>query len=250
MNPIRWAFVLGLFAMINANANGEEKKVAVTPKLAEYLEQVDQKNVRLEPAQEQAAEKLGSWIAANYKSGETTDIVIICTGNSRRSMLGSVMGNAVAAYMSMPELSFHSGGTTPSAFNKRTIATLTRAGVAIEPTGEKAPAGPAGGENPKFKVRWSADDTTPALEMVEFSKHYRDQANPQAGFAAILVCTEADGACPTVIGALARIPAPFEDPKKFDDSAEETARYDERRDSIAVFMLKAIRRAKSELKLN
>ena len=98
-------------------------------------------------------------------------------------------------------------------------------------------------------MRWSAENTNSALEILEFSKHYRDPATPQAGFAAVLVCTEADGACPTVMGASARIPAPFEDPKKYDDTPQEAARYDERRDDLARFMLHAFEIAKTELKL-
>lgn len=251
MNRTLLALALGIFSMTNPNLTGMDQQAApaLAPKVAAHLATIQKTSQPLQPAHEQAAAKLGAWIAANYKPGQPLEVIIICTGNSRRSMLGSVMGNAVAAFSGMPEVRFHSGGTTPSAFNKRTIASLKRAGVVIEPTGDKAPAGPAGGDNLKYKVRWSAEGATPTLEMVEFSKHYRDPANPQTGFAAVLVCTEADGACPTVMGASARIPAPFEDPKKFDDTPEEAARYDERRDSLAHFMLKAFETAKTELKL-
>ena len=249
MNRTFLALALGMFAMTNQNVTGTDRPSPLAPGLAAHLAELSHQTDQLKPTHKQAAERLGGWIAAHYKPGQPLEVIIICTGNSRRSMLGSVMGNASAAFKGMPEVRFHSGGTTPSAFNKRTIASLKRAGVAIEPTGDKAPAGPAGGENLKYKVRWSAENTNSALEILEFSKHYRDPANPQAGFAAVLVCTEADGACPTVMGASARIPAPFEDPKKYDDTPQEAARYDERRDDLARFMLHAFEIAKTELKL-
>lgn len=245
----RALLALGIIAMTQTNLTGADRPAPLTPGLTAHLTGIENQDAQLSPAHKQAAERLGAWIAANYKPGQPLEVVIICTGNSRRSMLGSVMGNACAAYAGMPDVRFHSGGTTPSAFNKRTIASLKRAGVLIEPTGEKAPAGPAGADNLKYHVKWSADNATPALEMVEFSKHYRDPANPQKGFAAVLVCTEADGACPTVMGASARIAAPFEDPKKYDDTPEEAARYDERRDDIARFMMHAFQSAKTGLKM-
>lgn len=217
----------------------------LAPKLAEHMARIASQTGQVKPDHKEASEKLGEWIAGHYKAGQPLHVTIICTGNSRRSMLGSVMGNASAAFQGMPEVRFHSGGTTPSAFNKRTIASLKRVGVVIEPTGENGSKGPAGGDNPKYLVRWGNSDQTSHLQMVEFSKHYRDQVNPQTGFAAVLVCTEADGACPTVAGASARIPAPFEDPKKFDDTSDEASRYDERRDDIARFMMNALQHAKA-----
>jgi arsenate reductase len=228
--------------------NGLESS-ELAPKLAEHMARIASETGQVKPDHKKASEKLGEWIAGRYKAGQPLHVTIICTGNSRRSMLGSVMGNASAAFQGMPEVRFHSGGTTPSAFNKRTIASLKRVGVVIEPTGEKAVMGPAGGDNPKYLVRWGISDSANQFQMVEFSKHYRDQVNPQTGFAAVLVCTEADGACPTVAGASARISAPFEDPKKFDDTSEEASRYDERRDDIARFMMNALQHAKAIAKL-
>ena len=43
-----------------------------------------------------AGQKLMDWIAKNYRPGKSLDVVVVCTGNSRRSMLGATMGNIAA----------------------------------------------------------------------------------------------------------------------------------------------------------
>jgi hypothetical protein len=89
-----------------------------------------------EPHRE-AGEKLAAWIAANYQPGQSLHIILVCTGNSRRSILGSTLGNVAAAYYGMPDVHFHSGGTAPTAFNARTIACLKEVGVESSRTAAK-----------------------------------------------------------------------------------------------------------------
>ena len=67
-----------------------------------------------------ASQKLADWLLAHYQSGRPLDVIAVCTGNSRRSILGSTMGNVAAAHAGLPEIRFHSGGTDPTAFNPRT----------------------------------------------------------------------------------------------------------------------------------
>lgn len=189
-----------------------------------------------------AAGRLVAWIEKNYRPGETLPIIVICTGNSRRSILGSTMGNIAAAYYGVPNIRFYSGGTTPSAFNRRTIATLKEIGVEIEATGKEAPRGSADEKNPIYKARYGAGQ-----DSLEFSKVYSDPHNPQKGFAAVLVCGEADAACPRVSGANARIPTPYDDPKLYDDAPFESAKYAERRDDIGRFMLSVLMQARRRM---
>ena len=66
-----------------------------------------------------------------------------------------------------------------------------------------------------------------------FSKKYADKTNPQEKFAAILVCSSADKGCPVVFGADARFAIPFDDPKSFDDTPQESEKYLERCRQIA-----------------
>lgn len=179
------------------------------------------------------------WLVANYQSGRPTEIIVVCTGNSRRSILGSTWGNISAAYAGLPEVRCYSGGTAPSAFNPRTITTLKAIGVQIEPTGELAPAG---ADNRIYRVQWGEPYFTK-----EFSKKYNDPSNPQRQFAALLVCNEADASCPTVAGASKRISLPFADPKEFDGTPAESAKYAERRDEIGRFFLRAFLEARARL---
>ena len=52
-----------------------------------------------------------------------------------------------------------------------------------------------------------------------------------------MTCSQADKNCPTVEGAVLRIPLPFVDPKVSDGSPEEAATYDARTAQIASEML-------------
>jgi protein-tyrosine-phosphatase len=160
-------------------------------------------------------------------------------------MMGAAMGNASAAYHGFSDLRFYSGGTTPSAFNSRSIRALKEIGFKIEPTGGKTKPGPKGEDNPFYQVSWLKDQ---GWNCIEFSKHYSDPKNPQKDFIALMVCDEADSACTVVMGAKKRIPVPFADPKAFDGKPEEAAKYSERRDDIGRFMLSTLAIAKEQLK--
>jgi hypothetical protein len=193
-----------------------------------------------------AGQKLAEWIASNYRPGRRLDVVVVCTGNSRRSILGATMGNVAAAYYGMPEIRFHSGGTAPTAFNSRTVAALRDVGVEIEPTGKEAERGEPKTENPVYRIRWGTTGSDgAAMEAVEFSKKYGDPANPQQGFAALMVCGEADAACPFVKGAAVRVSMPYLDPKIYDGGAFEPAKYAERRDDMGRLMLSVMMQARN-----
>jgi len=197
---------------------------------------------RIEPVHRDAAEKLAHWIAASYRPGQRLDVIVVCTGNSRRSILGSSMGNLAAAYYGMPEIRFHSGGTDPTAFNPRIVATLKSIGFEIEPTGQEAQRGEPVTANPVQRITWGE-----GFETREFSKRYADPTNPQNGFAALMVCSEADAGCPFVKGAALRLSMPFLDPKTYDGGLFETLKYAERRDDIGRVMLAAVLQARVEI---
>src|SRR5690606_36339836 len=85
------------------------------------------------------------------------------------------------------------------------------------------------GKNPVYKVSYGAG-TEP---LKAFSKKYDDASNPQSNFCAIMTCSQADEACPVVKGASARVAVPYDDPKAFDGTPQETTKYDDRCKQIA-----------------
>jgi hypothetical protein len=217
-------------------ADMPESRTRLLPKVAAHADLLSTSFDMIDGPHREAGVKLVDWIFKNYKPGQPLDVTVICTGNSRRSILGSTMGNIAAAYYGMPEVRFHSGGTAPTAFNPRTIAALKAIGVEVEPTGSEATRGEPKTPNPIYRVRWGES----GLEATEFSKTYSDPANPHSGFAALMVCGEADAACPFVKGASVRISMPYLDPKVFDDSPYEAQKYAERRDDIGRLMLSVL----------
>ncbi len=227
-----------------------ESRKHLDPRVREHADFLTTSFDLIDPAHRLAGEKLVDWIVKNYRAGTKLHIINVCTANSRRSMIGSTMGNIAAAYYGMPEIRFHTGGTAaPTAFNPRAINTLKAIGVEIEPTGKEAPRGEQDTKNPIYLVRWGTAGETgiPGPETTEFSKKYGDSANPSQGFAALVVCGEADESCPIVEGASVRISAPFNDPKIFDGSAYESAKYAERRDDMGRFMLSVMMQARVRL---
>jgi len=214
------------------DATAPESRRKLSPKLRDHADYLTTTFEIIDPPHREAAEKLAEWIAANYDPGKPLHVTVVCTGNSRRSILGSSMGNMAAAYYGMSEIRFHSGGTAPTAFNPRTIASLKAIGFEVEPTGKEARRGEPKTENPMYRVFWGE-----GFESLEFSKHYGDASNPQKGFAALMVCSEADAGCPVVKGAALRVSMPYLDPKIYDDGAYESAKYAERRDDIGRLML-------------
>ena len=108
-----------------------------------------------------------------------------------------------------------------TAFDPRAVNAMARAGFEVEST--------AAGDNPVRRVHLGPDLPVETC----FSKTLATATPPRRDFAAIMVCDDADQACPTVSGAAARFGIPFEDPKASDGAPTETATYDERCAEIA-----------------
>ena len=159
---------------------------------------------------------LSKYISQKYADKQVPKLIVICTHNSRRSHLGQIWLAVAAAYFQLPEIHTFSGGTEATAFNIRAVKALQKIGFKI--TAEGNP------NNPKYQVSWKEG----MKEYPAFSKKYDDAPNPQEAFAAIMVCTQADEGCPIVSGCDFRLALPYDDPKNFDDTDLEEAKYDER----------------------
>jgi arsenate reductase (thioredoxin) len=217
-------------------------RLRLFPKLKLHADELTTSFDMIAPSKYRAIDQLSDWIVQQSETGEPLNIVTTCTGNSRRSILSAQMGNLAAAFYGFENVRFYSGGTAPTAFDPRTITTLQEIGFHIEPTGKEAERGEIQLSNPIFDIAWGE-----GLSGLEFSKMFDHKSNPQAGFAAILVCSEADDDCPHIAGAAYRISMTFLDPKAFDDSRFETQKYAERRDDIGRTFLAVMANARRKL---
>lgn len=170
---------------------------------------------------------IATYVRGQLDAGGPARLTFICTHNSRRSHFAQIWAATAAAQFGIRGVETFSGGTEATAFNPRSVAALRRAGFDI-------PA-PASRSNPRYVVRFGT--AGPPLEC--FSKVYSDEPNPTADFCAVMTCSQADENCPVVQGSSKRISLPFDDPKAFDDTSEEAAKYDERCRQIAREMLYA-----------
>ena len=208
------------------------------PRIAAHLERLVMPLGGIPAPHRDAGRRLAEWVTTRHRRGEVLPVVVVCTGNSRRSMLGAMMGNAAASYLGIPELRFFSAGTTPSAFNPRTVNALRAIGFEVDPLGDEAPRGPEGLSNSRYLVRWG---TNPDQQLTEFSKAIGDPALPAGGFAALMVCEEASAGCPVVPGADVRIPMSFVDPKSADGMPDEESAYADTRDAIGLLLMASLR---------
>lgn len=179
------------------------------------------------PAKRRALlDHLSAYIRRKHEAERTTQLIIICTHNSRRSHIGQFMLAAAAEFYGATGIATYSGGTEATAFNPNAITALLGLGFEIT-------TGDASVSNPRYGVSWSAG----RVPAVAFSKKYEERPNPQEQFGAIMVCSEADEGCPFVPGADFRLALPFDDPKAFDGTPLQTQKYDERAREIGREML-------------
>lgn len=164
------------------------------------------------------------FISERLKTEETININFICTHNSRRSHLSQVWAQTLSHYFSLKNVFCYSGGTEATALFPMVAETLKSTGFEIENL--------SAGQNPVYSIKYS-DDQHP---VIGFSKKLDDDFNPKSKFAAVMTCSQADEACPFVPGAAARIPITFEDPKAFDHTPIQAAKYAERSVQIATEM--------------
>jgi arsenate reductase len=146
----------------------------------------------------------------------------ICTHNSRRSQFAQLWAQVAAYYYGLPVNCF-SGGVEETAVNERAIAAIERAGFKVNTQG---------GLNPRYAVAYTHD----AAPVIMYSKLFDDKSNPAAGFVAVMTCSQADENCPFIPGSEKRIPLLYDDPKAYDDTAQETIKYTERSRQIATEM--------------
>lgn len=190
--------------------------------LQAYCESLESEFGQIPEERQAELRELATVVAEDWQTNGHTNLLFVCTHNSRRSQLGQAWALTAARYYGVSAVQTYSGGTEATAFNPRAIAALERAGFKIR-------LQIANQDNPGYLVRMGRR-YNPELH---FSKTFSTSPNPQSDFIAVMVCSEADRACPVVDGASARVAIPYVDPKAFDDTPREQLAYDERCRQIA-----------------
>lgn len=177
-------------------------------------------------------QELTDFIAQDSAPDRETALNFICTHNSRRSHMAQIWAQCACYFYGIKYVRTFSGGTNATAFNPRAVDAMKLAGFDFVVR--------KGGHNPVYEVRYAYD----APPLTTFSKKYDDPSNPTNAFAAVMTCSHADESCPVVTGASARITLTYDDPKDFDGTPLEAAKYSERVDEIGREILYAFSKVK------
>ena len=169
-------------------------------------------------------EPLIEYIQNKVLNNDEIRLNLICTHNSRRSHLSQIWAQTAAFYFNISKVFCYSGGTEATAMFPMVAKTLSNQGFQIKAISE--------GNNPVYAIKYSENEPP----IICFSKTYDDNFNPQSQFVSILTCSQADGGCPFIAGAEKRIPITFDDPKAFDNTPQQTEKYQERSIQIATEM--------------
>ncbi len=199
---------------------------AMYPALLQYLGQRASEFASIPADRQTDLLKVSGYIRERLAKSEPAKLTFICTHNSRRSHLSQIWAQVAADYYGLNGVETYSGGTEATAFNPRAVAAMQRCGLKILADDPAA-------INPRYRV-YASDSATP---QICFSKAYGDPPNPNQGYCAVMTCSQADDACPLVMGCDLRMPIRYEDPKVADDTEYEAQRYDERSAQICTEML-------------
>jgi arsenate reductase (thioredoxin) len=170
---------------------------------------------------QEVLQPLVNYIQNKIKNNEEIRLNFICTHNSRRSHLSQIWAQSMAFHFGIKNVFCYSGGTEATAMFPKVAKILINQGFEIQKLSET--------ENPVYAVKYSENQQP----IICFSKAYFNDFNPKTNFAAVMTCTNADEGCPMVLGAEARLPIKYNDPKVFDGADIMNEKYLERSVEIA-----------------
>lgn len=139
------------------------------------------------------------------KSDGTLTLLFVCTHNSRRSQLAEAWAHLI--FSKEPGIRVASSGTERTQCHPHTVEALEA-------------------------DRWAVRELQPGSYHIErdgvsttlYSKSL-DEFSVTSPTIAFMTCAEADEACPAILGAVARFPWRYEDPKRADGSPEALTTY-------------------------
>ena len=214
-------FTLCTIGVLTISSYKEMKKEELFPKLSNYCNSLSTEFNQINEERKAELKGIANFIVEQRKEHKPANLLFVCTSNSRRSHMAQVWSQIASYYYSIDSVFTFSGGTEQTRVNINAIDALNRTGIEIYSNNQ--------GDNPLRYIRIGIKINP----WVIFSKKYTDATNPKNNFAAVMVCSEADKACPFVEVAESRIGLPYQDPKEFDNSPLKEAKYDERCRQIA-----------------
>ena len=197
------------------------------PAIHQFCDQLTTEFNSIPEQRKQILQQLAAYVQQQHNAHQPVRLIYICTHNSRRSHFGQVWAKVAATFFGIGDVETFSGGTEATAFNPNAIQALRQLGMQVIPDDAQK-------TNPVYTVSFGDNDTVQC-----FSKKYNDAANPAKHFAAIMTCSDADEHCPFIPGADTRIATTYDDPKAFDNTPLQDAKYAERCRQIALESLYA-----------
>jgi arsenate reductase (thioredoxin) len=192
------------------------------PLIKSYCDELTKQFDAIPPNRRELLEKISLYISQKREKNKPVNLVYICTHNSRRSHFGQIWGQVAANYYRIENVHTYSGGTEATAFNINAINAIKRAGFEVKAINIE--------KNSAYQVFFD-DGKSP---IICYSKVYDDPNNPRKDFAAIMTCSDAEENCPFIPGAELRIATTYDDPKAFDNTAQQDQKYSERCAQIAL----------------
>lgn len=187
-----------------------------------YCDSLAQQFDTISVSRKNLLEKISNYIRSKKSENKPINLVYICTHNSRRSHFGQIWAAAAANYYHINDVYTFSGGTEATAFNVNAINAIKRVGFDVKKMDDKI--------NATYHIYF--DEAENPIEC--FSKVYDDFKNPNKDFVAIMTCSDAEENCPFIPGVDLRIGTTYNDPKEFDNTPLQDAKYDERCEQIAL----------------
>lgn len=193
--------------------------MSIPQKLENFISKIEIETLTSD--RKKVLQPLVDYIQQKMNQQEEIRLNFICTHNSRRSYFAQVWAQTMAYHFGIEKVFCYSGGTEATALFPTVAETLQNTGFKIETLSE--------GQNPIYNIKYAENEHP----IIGFSKKWDNNFNPKTGFVAIMTCSQADENCPFIAGAEKRIPITFKDPKKYDNTPQETEKYNERNLQIA-----------------
>ena len=213
--------LVSILCLLTFSSHKISDKKEFYPELLNYCNSLSQEFPTITEERKSELKEIANFVLEQRKNHKPANLLFVCTSNSRRSHMSQVWAQIASYYYNVDSVFAFSGGTEQTRVNINAVDAFTRTGIEIYSNNQ--------GDNPLRYVKIGSSINP----WVIFSKKYTDSTNPKSNFAAVMVCSEADKACPVVDGADLRIGLPYQDPKEFDNSPLKASKYDERCKQIA-----------------